>query len=517
MAQVGALTGAIPLALLVRRVDELCAAGCNIVVVSIAPTGTDESRHPLVQSVTLVGQVLSDLGQVAKARRAYLCLSFDEISGYSTTRVLPKSCVILGPSGAVCAHRILSTNTEFGGERLKKDFIDTEYGRIAIAAHCDLLEVDATYDHLGVWLVLAPVQYSRSDPEESNLYEEHLRNSLSSQGFFVVEANSGGSTTVYNPGGTILTSLNDKNFITTIPAATVHKSHYLSGFRLPKITNSQEPHSVKVAAIQVSSDLANTPKNIEKIVPLCEEAAANGAKFIVLPECALTGYLSQDLKINWHLPGRSLHSKFTGLNPEPHALRVSSPEVKSFGPLAKRIGRNYYNTICLVSPHTGGVVATYRKMNPWPHPEVSWATAGLAPVCYQTEYGKVGLAVCFDIHSVLPLYKTEGIWTLLYSIAWVDGEPLARWFHNLLPERLRTYDFNVVGANWAVDHYQPWFGYGSSTIFRSHGEVVSTASNSYGSEIVYATLPSQPQGRTTNNSRPSPKFSTATRNKQKKM
>ncbi len=57
---------------------------------------------------------------------------------------------------------------------------------------------------------------------------------------------------------------------------------------------------VKVAAIQCSSDLGAVARNRGKLMDLVEEAAKNGAKIIVLPETAITGYLSQDLKVNWH-------------------------------------------------------------------------------------------------------------------------------------------------------------------------------------------------------------------------
>ena len=37
--------------------------------------------------------------------------------------------------------------------------------------------------------------------------------------------------------------------------------------------------------------------------------------------------------------------------------------------------------------------------------------------CYDTEYGKVGLAICFDIHEMPEKYKPHDIWALLYPIA----------------------------------------------------------------------------------------------------
>src|SRR2546423_1698675 len=67
---------------------------------------------------------------------------------------------------------------------------------------------------------------------------------------------------------------------------------------------SERPATVKVAAIQCSSVLGDVEGNRNKLTALVTEAAAAGAKIIVLPEAAVTGYLSQDLKTNWRLKGK---------------------------------------------------------------------------------------------------------------------------------------------------------------------------------------------------------------------
>ena len=56
----------------------------------------------------------------------------------------------------------------------------------------------------------------------------------------------------------------------------------------------------------------------------------------------------------------------------------------------------------------GQLVAHYRKLTPWPTPEKSWATAGDRGVqTYDTEYGRVGLGICFDIHTILEKYEPQ--------------------------------------------------------------------------------------------------------------
>ena len=278
--------------------------------------------------------------------------------------------------------------------------------------------------------------------------------------------------------------------------------------------------TVKVAAVQCSSDLGAVEANRTKLTALVEEAAANGARIVVLPEAAITGYLSQDLRTNWRLRGWPIEKTYQGKDPLPFAETVPGPSTDHFAALAKRLGvyitvplvevdrgrrgangegganaapaagrPRLFNTVCLVSPE-GKLVAHYRKLTPWPYPEKSWATPGDRGVqVYDTEYGRVGLAICFDIHTILPKYKPHGIWALLYPIAWVDGAHPAEWFWHTLPQRVAPFGHYVIGANWSVDEQQPWTGYGFSTVIGPKGEVLASAKSLHGSEIVYATIP----------------------------
>ncbi len=267
------------------------------------------------------------------------------------------------------------------------------------------------------------------------------------------------------------------------------------------------PKTVRVAAVQCSSELGNVAANTKKLTELVKEAGANGAKIVVLPETAITGYLSQDLKTNWHVKGRPIETEFTGMDPAKFAEPVPGLSTKHFCQLAKDLGiyltipflevdfqegrdkPRYFNTVCLANPK-GELVAHYRKLTPWPHPEQSWATAGDRGVqTCDTEYGRVGLGICYDIHTILEKYQGKDLWALLYPIAWVDDEHPAEWFFHKLPERVKPFKHHLIGANWSVDRRQDWRGYGFSVIISSEGKVVSAAKSLYGSEIVYAELP----------------------------
>jgi len=269
--------------------------------------------------------------------------------------------------------------------------------------------------------------------------------------------------------------------------------------------------TVRVAAIQCSSVFSDVEGNRKKMMGLVEQAAKGGAKIIVLPEASITGYLSQNLKSNWRLNGWPIEPEYDGVDPSPFAEQVPGPSTRQFAALAKRLkvyvtvpfvevepqkgnaDPKYFNTVCLAAPN-GEIVAHYRKLTPWPYPEKSWATPGDRGVqVYDTEYGRVGLAICFDIHSILEKLKPKKIWALLYPIAWVSPSHPADWFWHLLPERLKPFQHYVIGANWSVDAPQPWFGYGFSTIYAPGGEILATAHSLYGTTILYADIKTSPK------------------------
>jgi predicted amidohydrolase len=262
---------------------------------------------------------------------------------------------------------------------------------------------------------------------------------------------------------------------------------------------------VTVACIQYAPVFAQPTTNRDALTLLIREAAGRGAKIIVLPEAALHGYMSEDHRINWHVAGRPLNPQYTGRDPATVAETIPGLSSDHFCTLARElqvyvtiplieksfIGEEtrFFNTVCLMSP-TGKIVAHYRKLNPYPPAEDSWATAGDRGLqTYDTEYGRVGLAICYDIHSILKDYDNEKIWTLLFSTAWDWGYHPADWFWHKMPEKASDHHLNILVANWSADKEQKWRGYGFSEVIRADGQVLACSHSLYGSTIVYARLP----------------------------
>lgn len=258
------------------------------------------------------------------------------------------------------------------------------------------------------------------------------------------------------------------------------------------------------AAIQAVSKLGRPADNRKHLEKLIRRAARRGAKVIVLPETAITGYLSQDLTTAWQVGGRKVTAGLTGLSPARVAERVPGPSTRAWSRLSAELGvyltvpilevnasrTKYYNTLVLTGPD-GRVLSHYRKRNPWPFAERGWAEPGdRGNVYVDTPLGRMGLLICYDINFEPPNLKRMGIDHLLHAIAWVD-DPGSDWFVKGLPAVARRNRLNIIGANWTVpaSSRPKWHGYGQSVIIDREGRLLAKAPRDRAELIIYARLP----------------------------
>lgn len=291
----------------------------------------------------------------------------------------------------------------------------------------------------------------------------------------------------WQTGHTLLETalLNGKN---RAAAAIQHAQNCIPAQLQPRIPKS----IVKVALIQSASDLGAVHRNLDRLERSVRTAAASGAKIMVLPETAVTGYLSQDLQTNWGVKGRP-QSFPRALDPTEYAESRDGDSVRRMASVAQELGvyitvpylekedSQFFNSITLVGPESTPdklALAHYQKNCPWPHPEKSWASPGVGvdESTFDTPYGRVGLAICFDIHSILAKYADSELWALLYPIAWVGDT--GEWFASQLPDRLAEVNcpHYILGANWATVAPQSWKGAGGSSAYGPGGQLLAHAS-----------------------------------------
>ena len=259
--------------------------------------------------------------------------------------------------------------------------------------------------------------------------------------------------------------------------------------------------AVTVAAVQMRNEFGQFEANADRLTAWVHAAADAGAKLVVAPECAIPGYASDDLRQVWHAAGRPIDPWFRGRDVMTAAEPVPGPTTDRFARLARdrgvyllvglieKSGRDAYNASVLLSPG-GEIVGHHRKRWPWPAVEPAWATPGdLPPVMCQTPFGRVGVAVCYDIHRVKRLYRPGSLWALLFPAAWVDVEPPDLHFDRRFPAVARVLGCHVVFANRCLGRGARWFGSGESTIYHADGRVAARSPERFEEGLVLAELP----------------------------
>lgn len=151
------------------------------------------------------------------------------------------------------------------------------------------------------------------------------------------------------------------------------------------------PAPFLAAAVQFEPVLGDVEGNMEALLRLCEEAATAGAKLIVLPEMATTGYCWQDREevapFVEPIPGPTTEA-FTAFCARHDCwVVVGMPEVVEDSTV-------YYNSAALIGPD--GVAGIYRKTHAYIS-EPKWAKDGdLGLPVFETPLGRIGIAICMD-------------------------------------------------------------------------------------------------------------------------
>lgn len=147
----------------------------------------------------------------------------------------------------------------------------------------------------------------------------------------------------------------------------------------------------KVAAVEFNPQFMQFNSNLPKLVAAAEAAAKEGAKLIVLPEMATTGYIYKDREqINPLLdtiPGKTTALLEALARKYQVYVVVGIAEIDPASNLA-------YNSAVLLGPK--GYIGKYRK-NQLNSTDTRWATRGnLGFPVFDTELGKIALLICHD-------------------------------------------------------------------------------------------------------------------------
>jgi nitrilase len=237
---------------------------------------------------------------------------------------------------------------------------------------------------------------------------------------------------------------------------------------------------VKVAALQMVSG-ADVGVNLATAARLVAEAAARGAKLLVLPE-AFALFISSEQ--------RQLGAQEAAANPPVRqflAAQAAQHRVWLVGgtvPLLEK-GQTRPHAACWLFDDHGNEVARYDKMHLFDvdvgdkqgsYRESDTFTAGGSVVTVATPFGKLGLAVCYDLRfpELFQLLRQQGAEIIVLPSAFTRRTGLAHWLPLLRARAIETQCY-VIGANQGGQHNAKRHTSGGSVIIDGWGEVLSEA------------------------------------------
>ena len=227
----------------------------------------------------------------------------------------------------------------------------------------------------------------------------------------------------------------------------------------------------RIALAQISCDQGNKKKNLETIRENVVRAKNEGAQLVVFPELSLTGYVVRDqiYELAERIPGPSTRvleklAKENGLY-----IIFGMPET------CQKTQATLHNSAVLVGP--SGFIGKYRKMYLPTHSifeEKRYFRPGYQVAVYDTELGKIGLVICYDIYfpEVTRLTRLNGA----QLIVCISASPGIRrsFFETLTAARAieNTTYLAYVNRAGIEDGLQFW---GGSRLIGPSGRIIAVA------------------------------------------
>jgi predicted amidohydrolase len=228
---------------------------------------------------------------------------------------------------------------------------------------------------------------------------------------------------------------------------------------------------IKIALAQMSCKREGKAENLKKIEKIVIKAKKQSADLVIFPELSLTGYVVRDqiYELAETIPGPSTEAV------ENIAKKTKTHIIFGMPELSEKAQATIYNSAVLVGPK--GFIGKYRKMYLPTHSvfeEKRYFRPGYQAAVFDTDLGKVGLIICYDIFfpEVSRLTRLKGA----QLIVCISASPAMRrvFFETLTVARaIENTAFlayvNLVGIE---DGLQFW---GGSRIVGPNGKVIVQA------------------------------------------
>jgi predicted amidohydrolase len=236
---------------------------------------------------------------------------------------------------------------------------------------------------------------------------------------------------------------------------------------------------MKVAAVQMDVKILEKAHNLEKVLAHLETAARAGAKIVIFPECALSGYCYTSREEAWPVA-----EEVPGPSTEEILAAATSFGVTVVVGLLERAGEKIYNAAAVITP--AGIAGTYRKVHLLCLGIDRFDAPGDKPFpVFDTPQGRIGINICFDCSfpesGRVP--KLNGAQLLAIPTNWPLGSDT--WQHTP-PVRAQENHLHVIAADRVGEERGFRFA-GHSQIVNFNGEKLAEAGETE-ETILYADL-----------------------------
>ncbi len=151
--------------------------------------------------------------------------------------------------------------------------------------------------------------------------------------------------------------------------------------------------SPKISLVQMEINHGNIEANLTKIKSFIKTAKKKGTDIIVFPEDSLTGIVRGKPELVDH------NGKYRSL----FSILAKENKIDIVCSFIESEKGKWYNACCYFD-QKGNLLGHYRKINLW-HSEREYLAPGKELAVFNTRFGKVGLAICWDLSNPLLFRK----------------------------------------------------------------------------------------------------------------
>lgn len=229
--------------------------------------------------------------------------------------------------------------------------------------------------------------------------------------------------------------------------------------------------AIKILIVQNNAIIADRKANFERVSQLLKPYEDKNPDLIILPELWNSG---------WYCVS---YPEVAETDDNSQTLEFLSNLAKKFnsniigGSYVRKLSDNQLRNTCPVFDRSGNLIAQYDKMHLYSHlgaDEGKYASAGNNPVIAQTDIGKIGLTVCYDIRfpELFRKYSLGGADLLVNVAAW----PKTRKNHWITLQKARAIENQsfMIAVSQTGKIKEDEYNLGYSMLISPYGEVIAS-------------------------------------------